>query len=146
MTTIKIETILTEKGGRVFTTTANVSIAAAVKTLSANNIGALIVLDSTGHPMGILSERDVIRALALESDVLRKTVGDLMTTPVTVGSPRDDVESVLQTMTARRFRHMPIVENGELVGMCTLGDLVKGQLKQYRGTVATLETQLMSTP
>ena len=61
----------------------------------------------------------------------------------TVAAPSDDLEAVLHTMTSRRFRHIPVVESGGLVGMLTIGDMVKAQLNEYRGAVETLETQLM---
>lgn len=142
---MKIETILAAKGPKTVTIAATASVREAVQALSSHNVGALIVVDAAGYPDGILSERDVIRCLAERDDVLAPTVGDLMTSPVTVGTPQDDVESVLRTMTARHFRHLPVVEGRKLVGMVTLGDLVKGQLAEYRGAVATLETQLMES-
>jgi CBS domain-containing protein len=67
-----------------------------------------------------------------------------MTSPVVAGTSDDDVESVLRTMTAKRFRHLPVVDDGELVGMVTIGDLVKAQLNAYRGTVETLEHRLLN--
>jgi CBS domain-containing protein len=141
---MKMATVLATKGPGVFTTTAAALVTDAVRQLAANNIGALIVLDAHGLPEGILSERDLVRALA-EGGALGGVVGDLMTSPITVGGPNDDVESVLRTMTARHFRHLPIVEDGRLAGMVTIADLVHAQLNEALGAVHTLETQIMGS-
>ncbi|MBE7517628.1 MAG: CBS domain-containing protein [Thermoflexaceae bacterium] len=140
---MKLESVLAAKGPQVFTTPASASIGTAIAALARNNIGALIVVDEAGIPFGILSERDIIRHFAAADDPEKATVGDWMASPVMVASPADDAEAVLRTMTSRRFRHMPVVESGRLVGMVTIGDLVKAQLNEYRGAVETLETQLM---
>ncbi len=140
---MKLESVLAAKGPQVFTTVAQSPIPTAIDILARNNIGAVIVVDHAGTPCGILSERDIIRHIAADDKPAGATVGDWMASPVTVASPGDDVESVLHTMTARRFRHMPVVEGGRLVGMVTIGDLVKAQLNEYRGAVEALETQLM---
>jgi len=121
------------------------SIRDAVAVLRENNVGALIVVDQEGQPCGILSERDIIRALGGDTTLLERTAGDLMTAAVVCGCPQDDVEAVLKTMTGRHFRHLPVVDDGRLVGILTIGDLVKAQLKQYRGTVDSLQVQLMGT-
>jgi CBS domain-containing protein len=142
---MKLAAVLSAKGTKVFTISPAASIQDAIKSLADANIGALIVVDSQGGPVGILSERDVIRRMANASEVRSAKVGDLMTSPVVSGTPDDDADAVLRTMTARRFRHLPIVEDGQLVGMVTIGDLVKAQLAEFRGTVETLETRLMES-
>lgn len=140
---MKLEVVLAAKGPRVLTIDALSSIRAAIGRLAEQNVGALVVVDGAGTPTGILSERDVIRALANGGDVLALTVGDLMTSPVIAATPADDVDAVLQTMTTHHFRHVPIVDRGALVGIVTIGDLVRAQLVEYRGEVETLETRLM---
>lgn len=142
---MKLSTVLAAKGSRVFTITPESPIREAVAVLAANNIGALIVVDSNGAPTGIISERDIIRRLSASRSVLDSTVGDLMSSPIVSGTSNDDLESVLRTMTTRRFRHLPVVDDGVLVGMVTIGDLVKAQLNEFRGAVATLETRLMES-
>ena len=87
----------------MFTITPESSIREAVAVLAANNIGALIVVDGRGVPAGILSERDVIRRLSASPGVLDSNVSDLMSSPVVSGTSNDDLESVLRTMTTRRF-------------------------------------------
>lgn len=140
---MKLETVLSAKGPGVVTTTAATSIAEAIALLSRHNIGAVVVVDAAGAPAGILSERDIIRHLAAGEEIDAAAVGDWMTTPVTVATPADDVDSVLRTMTARRFRHVPVVDGARLIGIVTIGDLVKAERDEYMGAIETLETQLM---
>jgi CBS domain-containing protein len=143
---MKLSAVLAAKGTRVFTTTPDTSIQQAITELAENNIGALIVLDGPeGSPIGILSERDIIRRMAAAVEVRSAKVGDLMSSPIVTGSSEDDADSVLRTMTTNRFRHLPVVDAGELVGMVTIGDLVKAELVEFRGAVETLETQLMES-
>lgn len=138
-----MESVLSAKGTQTYTVEPTTAVRTALGVMADHNIGAVIVLGSAGLPIGMLSERDIVRQIAAGVDVLAAAVGDVMTTPIVTGSPSDDVESVLHTMTVRRFRHLPIVDHTGLLGMVTLGDLVKAQLNESRGTVATLETQLM---
>ena len=142
---MKLQTVLAAKGTGVVMVSPSSSIREAVATLRENNVGALIVVDGDGQPCGILSERDIIRALGSDTALLERRAGELMTAAVVCGCPQDDVEAVLKTMTGRHFRHLPVVEDGRLVGILTIGDLVKAQLNQYRGTVDSLQVQLMST-
>ena len=142
---MKLSAILAAKGTKVFTIEPSASIQEAIRELAGANIGALIVLDANGAPMGILSERDIIRQMAAATEVRSAKVGDLMSSPIVTGRPDDDADSVLRTMTINRFRHLPVVEGGQLVGMVTIGDLVKAELTEFRGAVETLETQLMES-
>jgi CBS domain-containing protein len=140
---VKLESILAAKGPQVITTGAGTSISDAIALLAHHNIGAVIVVDPAGAPSGILSERDIIRHLAASDAPAGATVGDWMTSPVTVATPADDVDAVLQTMTARRFRHVPVVERGRLLGMVTIGDLVKAERDDFQGAIESLESQLL---
>lgn len=137
--------VLAGKGPAVFTIGPDQGVREAIQTLAANNIGALIVLDDRRFPTGILSERDIIRECARRDDTLHRSVGEIMTPEVTCGSPEDDVDAVLKTMTTGHFRHLPIVEDGQLVGMVTVGDLVKARMDQLEGAVETLQTQIMDS-
>lgn len=140
---MKLESILAAKGPQVITTRAETSIHDAIGLLARHNIGALVVIDSGNRPTGILSERDIIRHVA-ESDAIEgAVVGDWMTSPVTVAAPSDAIDAVLRTMTAGRFRHVPIVEGGRLIGIVSIGDLVKAERNDYRGVIETLESQLL---
>ncbi len=139
---MKIDAVLATKGVNVFTAQPDQPIKDAIAVLSKHNIGALVVVDGSNHVVGILSERDIVRRASHDDQVLTRTVRQLMTEKVITGSPQDDLETVMRTMTQRHFRHLPIVENGKLVGIVALGDLVKARLDQYIGEVENLQTQL----
>jgi CBS domain-containing protein len=142
---MKLEHVVARKGRGVFTLSGDEFVSAALKLLADNNIGAVVVVDAVGAPVGILSERDLIRNAASGPLALDAPVRDLMSSPIVTGSPGDDVEAVLRTMTDRHFRHLPVVDEGKLVGVVSLGDLVKAQLQQMKGTVENLEAQLLES-
>ena len=142
---MKLMDVLAAKGTRVYTITTSATVQEAIKALADANIGALIVVGVGGTPIGILSERDVIRRMASATEVRSANVGDLMSSPIVTGSPSDDADAVLRMMTVRRFRHLPVLDEGELIGMVTIGDLVKAELLEFRGTVETLETRLLES-
>jgi CBS domain-containing protein len=135
---MKISTLLATKGGQVVTVGAGQTLAAAAGSLARNQIGALIVLDETGGLTGILSERDLVRVAAAHDGVLVGVVADAMTRVVITGAPQDDLRSVLQTMTERRFRHLPILDHGQLAGIISIGDVIKAQLDEYEGEIQSL--------
>jgi CBS domain-containing protein len=141
---MKMEAILATKGPRLITVGPQQTVHDVMKLLVENNIGAVMVVVGD-KPQGILSERDIIRECTRRSDTLSRPVSEVMTANVTYGSPGDDVEAVLRTMTVGHFRHLPVVDDGRLIGVVSIGDLVKAQLEHYQGAVETLETQLMST-
>jgi CBS domain-containing protein len=140
---MKIETLLASKGPKVFTARPNQTVREVTQLLAQHNVGALVVMDEAEALVGIVSERDVVRAIARGEAILDQPVSELMTRKLVVGSPQDDLSSVMQTMTERRFRHLPIVEGGRLVGMISIGDVVKAQLTRYQGEVETLQTQII---
>jgi CBS domain-containing protein len=139
---MKISAILAKKGTRVFTITPEITLKQATLQLREHKIGALPVVDSDGRAIGILSERDIVRRAAQDDDVLQRTVGEVMTRDVVYGTPQDDLTAVLATMTERRFRHLPVIEHGQLIGIISIGDLIKAQLDEYRGEIDTLETRI----
>ncbi|MFO6463783.1 CBS domain-containing protein [Jannaschia sp. KMU-145] len=115
----------------VLTIDPNASVADAVAELGARKIGALVVSTDGRRTAGILSERDVVRELGRAGQtVLDRIVADLMTTDVQVCAPGDDAQAILERMTEGRFRHMPVEEDGLLVGMISLGDVVKARLSE----------------
>jgi CBS domain-containing protein len=139
---MKIDAILATKGMNVITIRPEQSIREAIAILSKHNIGALVVVNDSGAVAGILSERDIVRRASHDDQVFTCSVRQLMTDKVITGSPSDDLDAVLLTMTRRHFRHLPIVENGQLMGIVAIGDLVKARLDAYRGEVENLHTQL----
>jgi CBS domain-containing protein len=140
---MNIASILATKGDKVVTIRADQTIREALGVLAQHNIGALVVVDAALRPIGILSERDIVRAAARNEAVFPQLVSQLMTRDLVLGSPGDDVGAVGHTMVQRRIRHLPVVDGGKLVGMVSIGDVVKAQRDQYQGEVDTLQTIVM---
>jgi CBS domain-containing protein len=140
---MNIASILARKGPMAVTVRPDQSIRDALALLARHNIGALVAVDGE-HPVGILSERDIVREAAHNDKFFLRAVADLMTRDVITGQPHDDLLSVAHTMTERRIRHLPVVDKGRLVGMVSIGDIVKAQRDQYQGEVDTLQTQLLA--
>ncbi|HIP73108.1 MAG TPA: CBS domain-containing protein [Anaerolineae bacterium] len=141
---MKVSSLLATKSPTVITIHPDQPVADAVALYGQHNIGSLIVVDRDNRLVGILSERDIVRHLPEYDDVMGTAVQEIMTPRVIVALPQDDVMSVAHTMTERRFRHMPVVDEGELVGIISIGDIIKYQRDQFRGEIATLETQIMA--
>ncbi len=139
---MKLAAVLATKGSAVATIGPAASVAEAVASLASRNIGALVVTDAADTVVGIISERDIIRALATDPGTLQRPVAALMTRDVACGTPADDLEPVLAAMTAGHFRHLPIVADGRLVGLLTTGDLVQALLADYAGRIEMLEYRL----
>ncbi len=139
---MNIAHVLARKGVRVITIRPEQSIRQALTQLAEHNIGALVVVDETDQPVGMLSERDIVRAAVRDEKMFGRSVSELMTRDLVVGLPEDDLKAVGRTMTERRIRHLPIVEKGKLVGIVSIGDVVKAQRDEYEGEVDTLQTQI----
>jgi len=140
---MKVASILATKGRNVITIQPEQSLKDAAVLLAKHNIGALVVVDEAGQPVGIISERDIIREAARREAVFSQPVSQVMTRDVMTGLPQDDLRSVTHTMTENRFRHLPIMDQGKLVGIISLADAVKAQRDQYKGEVETLQTQII---
>jgi CBS domain-containing protein len=138
-----IASILATKGNKVVTIRPEQSIRDALRVLAEHNIGALVAVDPGSRPVGILSERDVVRAAVRDESVFGMTVSQLMTRDVIVGVPGDDLAAVGHTMIQRHIRHLPVVEGGKLIGMISIGDVVKAQRDHFQGEVDTLQTIVM---
>jgi CBS domain-containing protein len=138
-----IASILATKGDKVVTVRADQTIREALGVLAQHNIGALVVVDGGMRPIGVLSERDIVRAAAKDEAVFPLLVSQLMTRDLVLGDPGDDLGAVGQTMVQRRIRHLPVVVAGKLVGIVSIGDVVKAQRDQYQGEVDTLQTIVM---
>lgn len=121
-------------GGDIISIEPTANLAAAARLLAAHRIGAVVIRGAGGRLAGILSERDIVRAVA-ESDAaaLGQSVGQVMTREVVTCGPNDSVASLMERMTVGKFRHMPVVENGQMVGLVSIGDVVKqrvGEIEQ----------------
>ncbi len=125
---MRIADVLRGKGSAVATVEPSASVGDLVAALAEHNVGALPVLEA-GQLVGIVSERDVVRRLHLGgSGLLQLRVADIMSSSVTTCEPGDKIEDLARIMTERRFRHMPVIEKGELVGIVSIGDLVKARI------------------
>ncbi|RMD93155.1 MAG: CBS domain-containing protein [Alphaproteobacteria bacterium] len=127
-----VRTILRGKASNeVATISPQASVAEAAAMLAEKRIGALVVSEDGGTPQGILSERDIVREVHRSgSACIDRTVGDLMTAKVETCTPEDRADDVLGRMTAGRFRHMPVMEGGRMVGIISIGDVVKARLDE----------------
>ena len=139
---MNIESVLASKGGRVVTIRPDQTVREALELFAERSIGALVVVDTAHKAVGMITERGILRSALTNERVLSATVGAVMTREVVIGHPSDDLMSVAHTMTEKRIRHLPVMEQGKLVGIVSLGDLVRAQRDHYEGQVVTLETLL----
>jgi CBS domain-containing protein len=124
-----ISSILANKGGAVITASVQMSVRDAARLLTDKGIGAVVVVQADGRPCGILSERDIVRACAREGSLaLDRDVGTLMTPHLVTVEPSSKIEAALALMTEKRIRHLPVIEDGALIGVVSIGDLVKSRI------------------
>ncbi len=140
---MKVESILATISLRLITIHADQSVQDAVDLLAKHNVGALVVVDEPGQPLGIISERDIVREAARSEDFLGHPVGRLMTSDLVTVCPEDDVEPVIQTMISRHIRHLPVMDQERLIGVVSIRDVLKAYLGNIQGEVDTLQTQIM---
>jgi len=139
---MRIADVLRRKGTTVATVGPDVRVVELLGELAAHNVGALPVIEG-GNLVGIVSERDVVRRLhAGGAAVLQAKVADIMTTEVTTCSPGDDVGDLAAVMTSRRFRHLPVVVDGKLAGIVSIGDLVKARIDLLESERAQLQNYI----
>jgi CBS domain-containing protein len=125
-----VRAILDLKGRDVITITSEHTLAQAAEHLSSHKIGALVVLAGE-RIAGILSERDIVKAVARSgAGVLESRIADAMTSAVTTCEPYDTIAEVMNRMTAGRFRHLPVIDDGRLAGIISIGDVVKHRLAE----------------
>jgi len=130
---MNVKAILAAKqlGGDTITIEPTANLAAAAKLLSAHRIGAVLIRGAGGRLAGILSERDIVRALSDHgAEALALQVGQVMTREIETCSEDDVAASIMERMTAGRFRHMPVLKNGKLVGLISIGDVVKQRVDE----------------
>lgn len=136
---MSIAEVLHHKGRHVSTIRTIDTVEMALRKLDEERIGALVVLDRWGKLAGMFSERDVIHGLAQHgAEALSYEVHELMTPDVTTCTPEDRIDAVMQVMTVHRVRHLPVMEQGELVGLVSMGDLVKQRLGEKEQEAAVL--------
>ena len=128
---MSIRNILQQKGHRVAKVRPTDTVASAVRSLAEQRIGALVVEDSWMRPVGMFSERDFVNAVAKHgAATLELTVETLMSSPIISCQLSDSVDSAMAKMTLAKIRHLPIFDDGELVGIVSIGDLVKHRLDE----------------
>ena len=132
--------ILAGKGREVVSTRPDATIAEVAGLLKAKRIGAVVVMDENGELCGIISERDLARGLADHgANLLKMRVGDLMTTEVSTCAPEDGIDKLMQQMTEGRFRHLPVVQDGRMIGILSIGDVVKHRLQELEAETHLLQ-------
>ncbi|WNG95535.1 CBS domain-containing protein [Mycobacterium sp. ITM-2016-00318] len=136
---MRIADVLRTKGGTVATITPETSVSGLLNELALHNIGAMVVV-STDGVVGIVSERDVVRKLHERGgDLLRLPVSEIMTTMVATCTPADTVDHLSALMTNKRVRHIPVVENNRLVGIVSIGDIVKQRMQELESEQRALQ-------
>lgn len=128
---MQVDNILQSKGMTVLTVATHAPVSEAVRILNEHHIGAVVVLADNGAVAGILSERDVVRRLGDDpAGLLKRAVREIMTSEVITCGRRTEVSELMEQMTKYRIRHIPVVEDGELVGIVSIGDVVKRKIEE----------------
>lgn len=140
-----IETILKQKGGAVQTVSDAASLTEAAKLLDQKRIGAVVAVTSDGDLAGVLSERDIVRQFARHGqNALSMSVSDAMTRGVITAEPAESIDTCLTRMTDRRIRHLPIVSDGMLRGIVSIGDLVKYKIDEVAAEAEAMTSYIKS--
>lgn len=137
---MKVKNILSRKGREVLTIEPAATLATAIKLLAQRRIGALIVIDGNGHIAGVLSERDIVRALDEKGAiVLNFPVAEIMTHKVETCAETTTVGEIMERMTRGKFRHVPVTEGGSLAGIVSIGDVVEERLEELENALMKVE-------
>lgn len=143
---MNVRSILDEKGYNVETIGPSASLREAAERMAARRIGALVVINTDRQVIGILSERDLVRVIGLEGpERLDDEVDTVMTTKVVTSNGNETVPQLMEQMTAGRFRHIPVVQNGKLVGLVSIGDVVKHRLADFERESSAMREYILST-
>ena len=141
----RVSEILEHKGGMVLSANSNETVMDAISLMAEVNIGAILVLEDETI-VGIFTERDYLQKIALKSRSSQETkLGDVMTSPVISAEPGDSVQQCMETMTTCHCRHLPVVDNGKLLGIVSIGDLVKKMLDEKQNEVEKLSQYITGT-
>jgi CBS domain-containing protein len=140
-----VSTILAGKGREVVTIDPNVNLAAAVALLAEKRIGAVVIVGADRRIVGILSERDIVRALAERGrEALDEPVSVAMTRKVSTCHERETISSIMERMTLGKFRHVPVVDQGRLAGIVSIGDVVKHRLSEVERDSAAMRDYILT--
>lgn len=140
-----VSAILEEKGDRVVTVTPAATVSETAKTLRQERIGAVVVLGEDGALAGIVSERDIVRGIAEHGDAaLSMPVSELMSRSVVTCGREHSTEDLMEQMNAKRIRHLPVVDNGAMVGIVSVSDVVKSVLSELQWRADVLREQVVT--
>ena len=140
-----VSDILSQKGGLVYTVTPGTTLAQVSRQLSTRRIGSVLVVDRLDRVAGIVSERDLVHALATDgAAALERDASEVMTRNVQTCDPDDSIDQVMEVMTRGRFRHLPVVRRGELLGLVSIGDVVKARLEEASHETEALRAYIVA--
>jgi CBS domain-containing protein len=138
-----VSQIIKNKGSDVYTCSPLETVAAAAAVLHSRRVGALVVMDEQDHVVGIVSERDVVRVIAQQGHMgLQAPVSSCMTRGVIYASPTETVADLMERMTDRRIRHLPVCRDGALIGIVSIGDLVKTKIAETEAEAQELKAYI----
>lgn len=142
---MSVASLLNTKGRAVFSVSPEMPVPDVARFLRDHSIGAALVLDQSGAPEGVLSERDLVLAIADQgATALSLTVGDLMSRNVILCSATDSVPDVMATMTERRVRHLPVMDGANVIGVISIGDVVKSRIAEAETEAESLKAYIAS--
>jgi CBS domain-containing protein len=142
----KVEQLLAHKGNNVWSVEPDSSVQDAITLFGTHEIGAVLVCDKHGL-LGILSERDCVRKILWQGrSTLASRVRDVMRADVTAVSPRDSIEHCMGLMTDRRTRHLPVIHDGTVIGVISIGDVINGLLGEKESLIESLESYISGSP
>jgi CBS domain-containing protein len=140
-----VKAILSRKGNDVLTIEPNATLATAIKLLADRKIGAVVITGADRQVIGILSERDIVRAFAASGPAaLDEQVGQVMTRKVMTCDEAETISSLMERMTQGKFRHLPVVERGRLAGIVSIGDVVKYRLEEMEKESSALREYILT--
>jgi CBS domain-containing protein len=139
---ITLRQLLQTKGGGIWSVTSASTVFDALRTMAEKNVGALLVIDE-GRLVGIISERDYARKIALKGKSSKDTlVKEIMTEKVVYIRPDESIEECMALMTEKHFRHLPVIDNGTLIGVISIGDIVRTVISEQKFIIAQLENYI----
>lgn len=140
-----VRTILKGKGAAVVTAVPGETLHRIAQLIAEYRIGAVLILDKEGHPVGIVSERDIVNAMAaFGAAALALTAAEAMTRGLMTCKPTDTADEILAVMTNSRVRHLPVIEEGQMIGIVSIGDVVKRKLDDAAAEVGLLREYVMT--
>jgi CBS domain-containing protein len=142
---MNVDMILSEKGGAVVSISESQTLEQAARVLDKHGIGALVILDTTKRPTAILSERDIVREVALNgSAALARPVANVMTQAFATAERQESIPTIMRRMTDRRVRHLPVMDGADLVGIISIGDVVKAKIADVEAEASAIREYISS--